>query len=529
MNLQTKATKPERIVAFIDIGTNSVRLLLVRLHANQTYTILSVQKETVRLGEGEFINDTLKPEAMQRALDVCRQFAEMARGNGAEEIIAVATSATREARNKATFLSMLRQQAKLDVHTVSGPEEARLIYLGVSNGFDLKGKRALFIDIGGGSTELIVGDQQEFDSLDSLKLGAIRLSSKFFPDGDTGEVSPKKYKAIRQYVYNSAIRSLQKLQWQSVDFAIGSSGTIENLANIAAYRFYKRALSKEDVFSYDQISDVIKYLCSLDLKERAKVPGINPRRADIIIGGAAILHTVMKELKIGELRTTDQGMQHGLLVDYMLKHGYLKREGEVSIRRDDVVRFARKLQVDMEHAEKVRQLALQMFDSGRSEGLHNIDDHHRELLEHAAILHDLGIFLSYSGHEAHSYYLIKHNAWVGFDQDEVQVMASLAYFHRKRFPQARHPEFSVLPQSSQKAVQQMAILLRIAESLDRSHKGAVNRVAFRLKKGDAILDVSCTQDCQLELWGLEENAKVFRKAFNHSLQPRLLEAAFEPA
>lgn len=529
MTLPSKPVKPEKTVAFIDIGTNSVRLLLVRLHTNLTYTILSVQKETVRLGEGEFINDTLKQEAMQRALDVCKQFAEMARSNSAEEIVAVATSATREARNKATFLTMLRKQAKLDVHTVSGPEEARLIYLGVSNGFDLKGKRALFIDIGGGSTELIVGDQQEFDSLDSLKLGAIRLSSKFFPNGDADEVSPKKYKAIRQYVYNSAIRSLQKLQWQNVDFAIGSSGTIENLANIAAYRYYNRPLNKDDVFTYEQISEVIKSLCALDLKERAKVPGIIPRRADIIIGGAAILHTIMKELKIGELGVTDQGMQHGLLVDYMLKHGYLKREGKVSIRREDVVRFARKLQVDMQHAEKVRELALQMFDSGRDEGLHNIDDHHRELLEHAAILHDLGIFLSYTGHEAHSYYLIKHNAWVGFDQDEVQVMASLAYFHRKRFPQAKHPEFSALPQVSRKPVQQMAILLRIAESLDRSHKGAVRRVGFRVKKDEAILDVTCTQDCQLELWGLDDHVKVFRRAFDYSLEPHLVEAAYEPA
>ncbi len=513
----------DRVVAFIDIGTNSIRLLLVKLHPNQTYTVLSLQKETVRLGDEEFTDDILRPEAMQRALHVCKQFADMARSNQADEIVAVATSATREARNKNTFLRLLHKEADLDVHTVSGPEEARLIYLGVSNGFDLKGGRGLFVDIGGGSTELIVGDQINFDTLDSLKLGAIRLTSRFFSKADVGKVSPKQYRAIRQYISNAAIRSLQKLQWHTFDFIVGSSGTIENVASVAAQRDFGRPLVKDDIISYEQVSSTMKYLCSLTLEERSQVPGLNPRRADIVIAGGAVLHTIMKELSIDELRITELGMQHGLLVDYMLRHAYLQRSGQGSLREEDVMRFVRKLQVDITHAAKVRDLALAMFDSGRNEGLHDIDDHHRELLGHAAILHDLGIFLSYNGHESHSYYLIKNNAWIGFDQDEVQVMASLAYFHRKRFPQMKYPEFAAVDEDSRKAVQQMAILLRLAEALDRSHKGAVNRVAFRLKKRQAILDVTCLQDCQLEMWGLGDHARAFRKAFGYSLEPRLVE------
>jgi exopolyphosphatase / guanosine-5'-triphosphate,3'-diphosphate pyrophosphatase len=527
--MANKAPRGEKTVAFIDMGTNSIRLLLVRFHPNLTYTVLSVQKETIRLGEDEFTTGALRPEAMQRAAQVCKHFADMARVNRADEIIAVATSATREASNKDQFLRLLRKQAKVNMHTVSGTEEARLIYLGVTNGFDLKGGRALFIDIGGGSTELIVGDQNNYETLDSLKLGAIRLSSLFFTAKDTEEISPKKYKAIREYVRNSAIRSLQKLSWYNFDFAVGSSGTIENLANVTAYRVFGRPRAEEDVFTYEQLSKTTKYLCSLNLKERAEVAGLNTRRADIIIGGAAILHVVMKELEIDELRITDQGMQHGLLVDYMLKHGYLQRTEQGSLRTESVQRFARKMQVDMDHAKKVRDLSLAMFDSAREAGLHKIDDRHRELLEHAAILHDLGIFLSYSGHEAHSYYLIRNSNLVGFDQDELQVIASLAYFHRKRFPSTKYPEFTALEESSHDPVQQMAILLRIAEGLDRSHQGSVIDARFQRKKKEAVLEVECSGDCQLEMWSLEDHAKVFRKAFDYSFAPSLKVGTRQPA
>jgi exopolyphosphatase/guanosine-5'-triphosphate,3'-diphosphate pyrophosphatase len=508
-----KAANRERTVAFIDIGTNSIRLLLARFHPNSTHTILSVQKETVRLGEHEFPDDMLRPAAMERALQVCKQFSSMARANDADEIVAVATSATREARNKDEFIKMLRKQARLTVHTISGLEEARLIYLGVSNAYDLKGKSALFIDIGGGSTELIVGDQQNYKWLDSLKLGAIRLGSLLFAKNETKPIKPKQYRVVRQYVLNTAIRSLQKLNTQKFETAIGSSGTIENLANIAAHMDYGRPRRKEDVLTLEQVNRVIKTLCALPLKERAKLPGVNARRADIIIPGAAILQTVMKEAGVNELQITDLGMQHGLLVDYMLKHGYMQRVEADSFRLENVKRFARKMQADMPHAEKVSQLSLSIFDSGKRAGFHKIDPRYRELLEYAAILHDIGIFLSYSSHEAHSYYLIRNAGLEGFDQEETQIMASLAFFHRKRYPQTKHTEFEALDAESRKVIRQLAIILRLAESLDRSHVGVVTQAALRRRGEEALLEVSCSHNCDLELWGLNAHEKAFEKAF----------------
>lgn len=522
MRLPGKIANKDKTVAFIDIGTNSIRFLLARFHPNLTHTILSVQKETVRLGENEFTDDLLRPAAMARAVQVCKQFASMAHTNRTDEIIAVATSATREAQNKDEFLKLLRKQAKLNVHTVSGVEEARLIYLGVSNSFDLKGKSALFIDIGGGSTELIVGDQHKYEMLDSLKLGAIRLSSMLFAKNETKPIKPKHYKVVRQYVLNTAIRSLQKMKALGFGLVIGSSGTIENLASIAAYKFYGRPRRPDDILTLDQLNGVVKELCALPLDERARVPGINPRRADIIVAGACILQTIMKELDLEEIQVTDLGMQHGLLVDYMLKNGYLQRVEQGSFRLENVKRFARKMQVDLPHAEKVGSLALAMFDSARRAGFHKIDSRYRELLEYAAILHDAGIFLSYSSHEAHSYYLIKNAGLAGFDQDELQVIASLAYFHRKRYPQGKHAEYEALEEEAQKPVRQMAILLRLAESLDRSHTGAVRTAMLRRRGKQALLEVICSKSAELEMWGLSSHAKSFERAFGVPLITKMV-------
>lgn len=522
MRLPGRAPAHDKTVAFIDIGTNSIRFLLARFHPNLTHTILSVQKETVRLGENEFTDDMLRPAAMERALQVCKQFTSMANKNEVDEIIAVATSATREAQNKDEFIKMLRKQAKLNVHTISGFEEARLIYLGIANSLDLKGKTALFIDIGGGSTELIVGDQRNYKLLDSLKLGAVRLGSMLFARNDTKPIKPKQYKVVRQYVLNSAIRSLQKIKSTKFETVIGSSGTIENLAEIAARKYLGRAHRPDDVLTLEQLNGIIKELCALPLKDRVKIDGINARRADIIIPGACILQTIMKELEIEQIQVTELSMQHGLLVDYMLKHGYLQREQSSSFRLDNVQRFARRLQADLPHAEKVRSLAASMFDSAKRAGFHKIDATHRELMEYAALLHDVGIFLSYSNHEAHSYYLIKNAGLEGFDQDELQTIASLAYFHRKRFPQDKHAEFSAIEDASRKAVRQISVLLRIAETLDRSHTGVVKTALLRRRGDEAVLEVVASQGAELEMWGLEAHNRAFEKAFNTSLTAKLV-------
>ncbi len=213
----SKTQADGRTVAFIDLGTNSVRLLLVRINANHSYSTITQQKEVVRLGEGEFVDQYLQPEAMSRAALVCRKFVELSHSYGAQEIMAVATSATREAKNQAEFLRRLRRAAELDVRVIPGKEEARLVYLGVSSGVHLGKKQALFLDIGGGSTEVIVGDQRQYRYLDNLRLGAIRLTSLYFLPSETDAVAPERYALVQRYVRNASVRAIQQIKKHSLD------------------------------------------------------------------------------------------------------------------------------------------------------------------------------------------------------------------------------------------------------------------------------------------------------------------------
>lgn len=504
-----------RVAAFIDIGTNSLRLLLVRINPNHSYTILSDQKEIVRLGEGEFIDQYLRHEAMQRAALVAKRFTDMARSYGAEEIIAVATSATREAENREEFLRRLHREAQLDVKIISGREEARLIYLGVVNGVHLGDKKALFIDIGGGSTEIILGSQDQYTHLDSLKLGAIRLNSLFFLPNETGPVSAERYALLQQYVRNLAVRTVQHIQNEKVDIAFGSSGTIENLADMSVLKFLKRRRQRDDVLTRDQLRQVVEMLCALPLDERRRVPGINPIRADIIICGAAIIETLMADLGIEELSISERGLRDGLLIDYLAKDESSNLVQGISVRGRSVLQLGRACGIDEPHARHVAGLALELFDSAYQQKLHKFGDRERELLEYSALIHDVGMFLSYSNHHQHSYYLIRNADLLGFDQGEIEILANAALFHRKSMPsKKKHPEFAALDRRSQRIIRLFALLLRMAESLDRSHTGVVQHARLLAEDDDELtLIFEASQECDLEVWGVQTHREAFKKVF----------------
>lgn len=507
-----------RVVGFIDLGTNSVRLLVVRVFPNGTYTTLGRDKESVRLGEGEFRDNRLQPEAMQRASLVLGRFVQTARSLGAHELHAVATAATREASNRDQFLKRVRQHANLELKVISGKEEARLIYLGVSNGIKLGRRTGLFIDIGGGSTEVIVGNHKSYAYLDTMRLGAIRLTSKFFKRGEDGPVSDRKYAAIQRHVRSTAVRVLQRLKQLPSDVAIASSGTAESLAQVASLRFRGRAFGADDTLPAAWLGRAAAYLRSLPLRERRKVAGLNPQRADIIVSGAAILETLVQDLGIEELRTSERGLQDGLLLDYLHRQEHHEPFKELSVREQSVLRLGRLCGFDEPHARHVARLALELFDSARDTGLLEYGDEERELLEYAALLHDAGMILSHTNHQAHSYYFIKNADLLGFDQDEVSVIATVALYHRKPAPQRSHPEFASLDRATQKKVRELGALLRLAESLDRSHAGLVRSAVLRADGRKAVvLELAGERDAMLEIWGVQSQTKAFRKVFARDL------------
>jgi exopolyphosphatase/guanosine-5'-triphosphate,3'-diphosphate pyrophosphatase len=501
----------------MDIGTNSIRLLVVEINPNHSHTVLHQLKETVRLGENEFVDQHLQPQAIERATAVIRQFASLARSSGADEIIAVATAATREAANQHAFLQRIRDEADVEVHVVSGLEEARLIHLGVASGLHLEDKQVFCIDIGGGSTEVIVGTQDEHLYLNSLKLGAIRLSTRFLTV--TGPVSQRLYDKIRDYVNYNAARTIHELQAYRIDIAVGISGTIENLAEIAARMFFKRPWQRNDVLSYSHVRETIAYLCSLPLEERRNVPGLNPSRADIVIGGAAILDTLMNELGVAELRVSDRGLRDGLLVDYLLRLGHAPFTEGMTVRERSVLQLARTSRFNEAHARTTARLALSLFDSAREAGLHNLGDEPRELLAHAAMLHHIGVFLTYNSYQRHSYYLIRHAELLGFDQTEIAIIAATAMYHRGGLPRLKDGPFSALTANDQTTVRVLSMLLRLAETLDRSQTSCVQSAQLSARDPmRVVLEVDAGRDCHVELRGLDEQRAAFRQVFGRQLE-----------
>ena len=501
---------PSRVVAFMDIGSNSVRLLLVRINPNQTYTVLTEQKEVVRLGETVFIDGRLHPAAIRRTVNACADFAALARARGAQEIVAVATSAAREARNQAEFLRALKRQAGLDVRVISGKEEARLIYLGTSHVARKEDGQALFMDIGGGSTELAVGDQKQYAYLDSLRLGAIRLSAMFHLDQETS-ISRKHYDSVRDYIRDTAAPTFKRVQRFHIGQFIGSSGTIENLADILYRVRHDRRRDRSDTVRYSELAKIIDLLFSLPLDDRRNVPGINPERADIIVGGAAIVDVFMDELDLREIRPTDRGMRDGLLLDYLAASEHAALYVGVPVRDRSVLQLARSCGSDEAHTRVVARLAVELFDSARKLGVHRYGTEERDLLGFAALLHDVGAFLSYDNQQEHAWYLISSADLLGFNRTEIGVIAALAFFSRKGFPKRGHPKLEGLDEGSQNVVRTLTAFLRIADSLDRSRRGLVQHARLQKGRDGLVLRIKSDGDVTTDLWGVRYNHQAIEK------------------
>ncbi len=532
-----------RTFAAMDIGTNSVRLAVVEVKPNQTWTTLASQKQVVRLGEGEFDQAPVKAKtgkddgdggghslteaAIARGALVCARFAEVAHGFGAEEIVALATAAVREADNGYEFVQRVRELADLDVRIISGQEEARLIYLGVVTGIDLPpGKRALFMDIGGGSTELIVGDSQSHAFLDSLKMGAIRLTAEGVPD-PSKPVPPAAWADLQRRVRSLLAPAARAIGKAGFSVMYGSSGTAQNLAEIIAnaaalpvptsFRNYELSLA--------DVQATTKRLCAMTLEQRRRVPGINPERADIIIGGAAILQTVMETVGAASIRISDRGLREGIIVDRLRRNALAPMEGGLgtdSARRRSIGQLMAATGVDEAHSAHIVHLSLTLFDQWKALGLHDYGPA-RELLEYAALLHDAGFFVSHTDHQQHSYYLIRHSELLGFNDREIEIMASLALYHRKGAPRRKHPHYARLDADTQRVIRVLSCALRLAEALDRSHLMLVRNVSCKkLARPDRVrMTLLANADAQLEVWAAEGQAPTFEKTFGLPLEVRV--------
>jgi exopolyphosphatase/guanosine-5'-triphosphate,3'-diphosphate pyrophosphatase len=522
----------DRVLAAIDVGTNSIHMVVVRIQpAIPAFTIIAKEKATVRLGDRHKETGKLTPQAIARAMDALKRCKEIAHSLKAEDIVAVATSAVREAPNGQAFLQQIETELRLVVNLISGQEEARRIYLGVLSGMEFGNQPHVIIDIGGGSTELVLGDGHEPRMLSSTKVGAVRLTADFV---NTDPISSSEFNYLQAFVRGMLERSVEELQTHlkpgEVPRMVGTSGTIEALAAIHAREKLGAIPTPLNgyQFSLKDLRELVNQLRKLNYEERLAIPGMSDRRAEIIVAGAVILQEAMALLEIETVAICERSLREGVVVDWMLTHGLIedRLRFQSSVRQRSVLKIARKYGINLDHSERVAQFALTLFD--QTQGiLHDWGIEERELLWASAILHNCGHFVNHSSHHKHSYYLIRQGDLLGYTETEIETIANLARYHRKSCPKKKHESYrNLTSKRHRRIVEQLSSLLRLAVALDRRQIGAIQQITCKHEPSQRELHLLLRaaqpgDDCFLELWSLDYKKDCFEAEFDLKLVPTL--------
>lgn len=498
-------------IAAIDVGTNSLHLLVARVGADGVVEPLERAKDMVRLGDSA-LKGHIAPEAIRRGVDTLKRFHELAEKAGADAMVAVATSAVREAENGGDFVRVVRDETGIELNVIGGDEEARLIYLGARSGLNLMGRRALIVDIGGGSVELIVGDAREKLYATSLKLGVLRLL-----DGLGDPLSGDQRARLAETLHRALegpIRAARQIGFDLVAMTSGTARAVAELTPLPAERAQEkpRRVLFGDVFSLED------RLCALTSAERARLPGLDARRVDSIVPGVILIRSLLEVAHADEYVLCDVALREGLVYDYVARHRPdIQIIDEIpDLRRRSVVQLARRCLTNAVHAEHVARLALDLFRGTRA--LHALPNADGELLEFAALLHDIGFHIAPSKHHKHAAYLIANAEMRGFSAEEVQLLSQVARYHRKATPKETHDPYGKLPAPLKERIRKLAALLRLADGLDR---GYVQRVkSVRCKVGDKVVELQLTAsgDPEIEVWGARRKADLFEEVFGRKVK-----------
>jgi exopolyphosphatase / guanosine-5'-triphosphate,3'-diphosphate pyrophosphatase len=494
----------ERIAA-IDVGSNSVRLLVAEYDPASGLTIVDELKDQPRLAAGLARTGCLNDAAMERALQALGRMREVCHRRGVRRITAVATAAVREAENGPWFVRRVRQELDIPLRIIDAETEAALSYRSVAHHFPLAGERALVADIGGGSLELIGAVDGLVELTLSLPLGAVRLTELYLP----GERSIQRELAgLRKYIRRQLKRELSSREWAAAS-VIGSGGTFTTLGRVSLARRGLPAGESVHGVTVDtaEVERLLDWLASRTPEQRRQVPGLNPERADIILAGLAVTAELLDWVRTRSLAVSAFGLREGLLLEMAGAEEPVVRDPLRLFRE-----FVERCQSDRRHVEHVRRLALQLFEQlGETLGC---GPEEQLLLEAAGLLHDVGQLVSYPKHHKHSYSLITHAERLGLSPRDRALVALVSRYHRRTGPRRKHPEFAALPPGDQELVRRLSAILRVADGLDRGHSAAVETVTARLDDRALTLTVTPATpgtDLGLECWGASRKADVLAK------------------
>jgi exopolyphosphatase/guanosine-5'-triphosphate,3'-diphosphate pyrophosphatase len=489
-------------IAAIDIGTNSLHMIVCQVRPDLSFEVIDREKDMVQLGRGGLDGRRLADRSIAAAKETLSKFLRIAAARGVDEVIASATSAVREAENGGDFVGAVERELGLRIRVISGSEEARLIHLAAVNAVDLGKRAAIVIDIGGGSTEITLGTVDRLMLARSFKLGVIRLMERF---GGAEPMSSREERRLVRHIRRQLDGYLDLLSRRRFDRVIGTSGTILSLGGLAL----SPSTGSENRLARvpaRAITRLRKRLTPLSLTQRLRLPNLDPKRADLATVGVVLIDTLLEGLGADELTLCDFALREGLVLDYIERNARHIQTVEryPDVRRRSVIELAERCNYLADHARQVSRLSLALFDATRAR--HGLGAREREWLEYGALLHDIGTHIGYEGHHKHSYYLIRHGGLRGFEPEEVERIALIARYHRQSVPKKAHPGISDLTRDERRAVATLGAIVRLAEGLDRSHAQVVDAMTVTPSAQQLTVRLQTKGDAELELWAADRHA-----------------------
>ena len=503
------ATAGARIAA-IDVGSNSVRLVVAEVLPSGGYRVLDEERENTRLAAALVATGELAAAAVEATIAALKRFLSIAAGYGVGRTRAIGTSAVRDAKNGRAFCDRVKRELELDVEVISSDEEARLAFLSVARAFDVSGREVAVADIGGGSTEIILASSGLVDQIYTTRLGAVRVTEQC----DTaGVASEKQLKELRKFIDRALKREVGKPSFVPSMF-YGTGGTFTALAAMIMAR---EGHAGEPMWGFRvtmaQLRHLMADLAQLPLEKRVKVTGLNPARADIIVAGLVIVERIMRHLHVNVVQVHTRGVRDGLLLTMVQQ---VPREAvSTDARTTAVEQFAASCGVDLVHARQVARIASSLWKQLAEPLDLRPADH--ELIEAAALVANVGYLINFEGHHKHSYHLIRNSELPGFERDQLRLLALAARYHRGSRPKQKHDAYRELGETDQRRVAALAAILRLALALDRTHQQHVEDVRAGVTNGHVEITVEARGDADVDLWSAQHKVELFEQVFEREV------------
>lgn len=503
-------------IAALDLGSNSFHLVVAEVHPDGTFESLIREKEMLRLGDVVSRKGIITSAAADAAVETVRRFRLLAEAAGAQEILARATSALRTAGNGDEVVARIERESDVAVDVISGLEEARLIFTAVRAAVLIDPGPALCFDLGGGSVEIMVGDAGGLAWSTSERLGVARLSAQFVT---TDPICKAERRQLRRHLVDALGPLALTVSHLEPKMAIGSSGTLEDLAEMVAARRSEavpRSLNQLSV-TRDELLALHEELLASTSDQRRRMDGLGARRVDLIVAGSMFVATALELFGIDELTVSEWSLREGILLDAIQAHDPADLSDDPrAIRRASVRSLARRCSWPEDHSRRVADLALELFDQTRP--LHGLGDDERELLKYSALLHDIGEHVAHEGHDRHAAYLVHHGNLRGFDPDEIVLLTALVRWHRRGDPKTNDTLVGPIDRDTREVVRRLAALLRIADGLDRSRRQVVRHVQVRVGPSVVLVGLDSDGDPELELWGARRKRDLFERVFEREVE-----------